>query len=353
MVITITAYVWFYPVFGGKPDAESLKRIQASPHFNGEIFVNLEATEVATDSEQRTGLGDFLFTYFFPKDGKIPLEPLPSEKFDATQLHNGALVWFGHSAVLLQTAGKRILLDPAFYRATPLAFGGNPFPQNNPTLPPDLPPLDVILLSHDHYDHLDYRAISELKDKTGHFYVPLGVKAHLQRWGIADDKITELDWYEESHLGEVKITLAPARHFSGRNFTNRFSTLWGSWVLQAPDFSLFFNGDSGYGKHFKEIGERFGPFDLVLMENGAYNSSWAQIHMQPEQSVQAALDVRARTVVPIHWAKYDLSLHDWREPIERFTATAKGQPLQVATPLLGEIFDYRTPPQRDWWRAAK
>lgn len=242
---------------------------------------------------------------------------------------------------------------PFFYRASPLPFGGNPFAQKQPTLPADFPPLDAVLISHDHYDHLDYRAIQELKDKTGHFYVPLGVKAHLQRWGIADDKITEMDWYETAALDDVNIMLAPARHFSGRNFNNRFTTLWGSWVVKSPSFSLFFNGDSGYGKHFAEIGERFGPFDVVLMENGAYNSSWAQIHMQPAQSVQAALDVRARMVLPIHWAKYDLALHEWREPIERFMAAAKNKPLQVATPHLGEVFDYRAPPQRDWWKTAK
>lgn len=353
LIVVGVAYVWLNPTFGGKPDAASLKRIQASPHFNGKIFVNLEPTELATASEQRTGMGDFLVGYFFPPAGKVPAALLPSEKLDIRKLHDGALVWFGHSAVLLQTAGKRLLLDPAFYRASPLPFGGNPFPQQHPTLPPDLPPLDAVLLSHDHYDHLDYRTILELKDKTGHFYVPLGVKAHLQRWGIADDKITELDWYENAALGDIKITLTPARHFSGRNFTNRNTALWGSWVVQSPGFSLFFNGDSGYGKHFREIGERFGPFDVALMENGAYNSSWAQIHMKPEQSVQAALDVRARMVVPIHWAKYDLALHEWREPIERFTAAAKEQPLQVATPRIGEVFDYRSPPQRDWWRAVR
>ncbi|WP_281839711.1 MBL fold metallo-hydrolase [Cardiobacterium hominis] len=353
LLIVGFAYVRFNPVFGGKPDAESLKRIQASPHFNGEIFENLEPTEIATDSAHNSNLATFLASFFFPPAGKLPAEPLPSKKLAIEKLQDGAIAWFGHSTVLFQTSGKRFLLDPVFYRASPLPFGGNPFAQKQPTLPADFPPLDAVLISHDHYDHLDYRAIQELKDKTGHFYVPLGVKAHLQRWGIADTKITEMDWYETAALGDVNIMLAPARHFSGRNFNNRFTTLWGSWVVKSPGFSLFFNGDSGYGKHFAEIGERFGPFDVVLMENGAYNSSWAQIHMQPEQSVQAALDVRARMVLPIHWAKYDLALHEWREPIERFMAAAKNKPLQVATPHLGEVFDYRAPPQRDWWKTAK
>ena len=269
------AYVRFNPVLGGKPDAESLKRIQASPHFNGEIFENLEPTEIATDSARNSNLATFLASFFFPPAGKLPAEPLPSKKLAIEKLQDGAIAWFGHSTVLFQTSGKRFLLDPVVYRASPLPFGGNPFAQKQPTLPADFPPLDAVLISHDHYDHLDYRAIQELKDKSGHFYVLLGVKAHLQRWGIADAKITEMDWYETAALGDVNIMLAPARYFSGRNFNNRFTTLWGSWVVKSPGFSLFFNGDSGYDKHFAEIGERFGPFDVVLMENGAYNSSWA------------------------------------------------------------------------------
>ena len=184
----------------------------------------------------------------------------------------------------------------------------------------------------------------------GHYYVPLGVKAHLQRWGIADEKITEMDWFEAATLGDIRLTLAPARHFSGRNFINRNRTLWGSWVVQSPAYRLFYNGDSGYGAHFADIGKRFGPFDIVLMENGAYNSHWANIHMKPEQSVQAAVDVGAQTVLPIHWAKFDLSSHTWQEPIERFRKAAAKTPLTVATPYIGEVFDYREPPQRTWWQ---
>ena len=350
LTLTVTAYIHFHPTFGGKPDAASLAKIRASEHYNGTSFQNLEPTELITPDGKNHSTLDWLRGYFNPPAGKNPAAPLPSEPLRADTLQDGRLAWFGHSTVLFQMAGKRLITDPVFYRATPLPFGGAPFPQTHPTLPADLPPLDAVLLSHDHYDHLDYRAIRELDPKVGHYYVPLGVKAHLQRWGVADNKITELDWYEEAALGDIRLTLTPARHFSGRNFTNRNSTLWGSWVVQSPACRLFYNGDSGYGAHFAAIGERFGPFDIVLMENGAYNSQWADIHMQPEQSVQAALDVGAKTVLPVHWAKYDLSGHTWREPIERFSKAAAATPLIVATPYPGEVFDYREPPQRTWWQ---
>ena len=176
LLIVGFAYVRFNPVFGGKPDAESLKRIQASPHFNGEIFENLEPTEIATDSARNSNLATFLASFFFPPAGKLPAEPLPSKKLAIEKLQDGAIAWFGHSTVLFQTSGKRFLLDPVFYRASPLPFGGNPFAQKQPTLPADFPPLDAVLISHDHYDHLDYRTIQELKDKTGHFYVLLASK---------------------------------------------------------------------------------------------------------------------------------------------------------------------------------
>ena len=213
----------------------------------------------------------------------------------------------------------------------------------------DLPPIDAVLISHDHYDHLDWRAIRELDAQVGHFYVPLGVKAHLQRWGIADARITELDWHERASLGDIELILAPGRHFSGRKLDNRFSTLWASWVVRAPGWSLFFNGDSGYGPHFAAIGARYGPFDIAFVENGAYNPHWANIHMTPEQAAQAASDLTTRVAMPIHWGKFDLSYHGWKDPIERFMAAAAKQPYQTTTPVVGQIFTRATLPQTRWW----
>ena len=347
------AFVTWHPVFGGKPDAASLAKIQASPQFDGRQFNNAEPTAMNTATGEQPSMLAWLTSVVSPPPGKHPAEPLPSVQPDFAHLQNGDFAWLGHSTVLFKIDGNTLITDPVFYRASPIPIAGSPFPLTHTPKTADLPVLDAVLLSHDHYDHLDYRAIKEIAPKAAHFYVPLGVKAHLQRWGIADDKITELDWHESAKLGDITFTLTPARHFSGRNFNNRFSTLWGSWVVKAPDLALFFNGDSGYGKHFSAIGEQYGPFDLALMENGAYNENWALIHMTPEQSLQAAQEVRASAVMPVHWAKFDLAYHGWKEPIERFMSAAEGKPLQTATPKIGEVFHIERLPQERWWESVK
>ncbi|UOO80932.1 MBL fold metallo-hydrolase [Uruburuella testudinis] len=353
LVAAVVAFVYLHPTFGGKPDAASMAKIQASPQFDGEKFNNAEPTGIDTSAGGSPSLLDWLSSVLNPPEGKQPGEPLPSVKLDAAQLQNGDFVWLGHSTVLLKTDNQTLITDPVFYRASPIALAGSPFAVTHTPITADLPPLDAVLISHDHYDHLDYRAIKEIAPKTKRFYVPLGVKAHLQRWGIADNKIIELDWHESAKLGNIDLTLAPARHFSGRNFNNRFSTLWGSWVVKSPDLSLYFNGDSGYGRHFADIGAQYGPFDFAMIENGAYNENWANIHMTPEQSVQAAQDVRAAAVMPVHWAKFDLAYHTWREPIERFMAAAEDTPLQTATPQIGQVFNIRQLPQVHWWEGVK
>lgn len=348
----VTAFLHWHPVFGGTPDAASRAKIQASKQFDGTQFVNAETTPLNTGDGDAPGVFSWLKSVITPPPGKQPGAPLPSQPLQADQLHNGSFAWLGHSTVLFKTADKVFITDPVFYRASPIPLGGRPFPMRHVPRIADLPPIDAVLISHDHYDHLDYRAIQALDSKVGHFFVPLGVKAHLQRWGVRDEKITELDWHESATLGAVRVTLAPARHFSGRGLNNRGSTLWGSWVVKSPELSLFFNGDSGYGKHFADIGAQYGPFDLAFIENGAYNPNWALIHMVPEQSVQAALDVGAKAVVPIHWAKFDLSYHPWKEPIQRFITAAKESPLHVATPQIGQIFGLMHIPQTPWWEAA-
>ena len=349
LIVSATAFLQWHPVFGGQPDAVSLTKIHASKQFDGTQFVNTEPTPVNTGSEDSPGIFSWLKSVISPPPGKHPGAPLPSQPLQSDLLQNGRFVWLGHSTILFKTAGKVFITDPVFYRASPIPLGGSPFPMQHTPRIADLPPIDAVLISHDHYDHLDYRAIQELNDKVGHFFVPLGVKAHLQRWGVRDDKITELDWHESAAIGAVRLTLVPARHFSGRGLNNRGSTLWGSWVVKSPEFSLFFNGDSGYGKHFAEIGAQYGPFDLAFMENGAYNPNWALIHMMPEQSVQAVLDVQAKMVMPIHWAKFDLSYHPWKEPIERFMVAAEGKPIQVTTPQIGQIFELTHLPKERWW----
>ena len=259
-------FIRFHPVFGGEPDARSLARIQASPQFDGQVFRNAEPTPLMSPGNtQPVGVIEWLRNVLTPPAGKVPSEPLPNRPLNLHEqpLKDGQFVWLGHSTVLFRLAGQVMVTDPLLNRASPIPLAGAPFPMRHPVTAADFPALDVVLLSHDHYDHLDWRAIRDLDPKVRHYVVPLGVRAHLLRWGVANDKITELDWHESTRQGDVDITLAPARHFSGRRFDNRNSTLWGSWVLKTPDFSLFFNGDSGYGRHFAEIGRlwplRCGP----------------------------------------------------------------------------------------------
>lgn len=349
----IAAYVYFAPTFGGKPDAASQARINASPNFNGTVFVNQEPTTIETSGGNQPSLISWLNSVLNPPEGKHPAEPLPTVRLDQSAVVNNSFTWFGHSSLLFKTADLTVMVDPVFYRASPLFFGGKPFTMSNPPATADLPFMDIVLLTHDHYDHLDHQAIQEIDHKVGHYYAPLGVKGHLQRWGVADEKITELDWHEAVTLpltnGELKLTLAPARHFSGRNFNTRNSTLWGSWVVKSPDLSLYLNGDSGYGKHFAEIAAQYGPFDIAFIENGAYDPAWALIHMSPEQAAQAAHDLQTKIAVPIHWAKFDLAYHSWQDPIKRFLA-ADDQPFQTATPKIGQTFTLDNLPQEKWWR---
>ncbi|WP_338412735.1 exodeoxyribonuclease VII large subunit [Psychrobacter raelei] len=218
---------------------------------------------------------------------------------------------------------------------------------------------------HDHYDHLDHKAIKQLAHKVGHFYVPLGVKAHLILWGVAADNISEYDWYESASItggaslskDEITLTFAPTRHFSGRRLTGQNTSLWGSWAVQSQQLSVYFSGDGGYSEEFAKIGERFGGFDVAFIEDGAYNQSWRNVHMMPEESAQAGIDVQAKVVLPIHWGKFDLSVHHWREPVRRLklafdnynsTQPAKHR-IKVATPRIGQVFTLDTLPTAPWW----
>lgn len=345
----ITLFIQFAPVFGGKPDSESMKKLSQSDHFDGQVFKNLIPTALETPSDKEFSVIDF----FNPLKGKNPNKPLPSQLFNQDAFNNGDFVWFGHSTVLMQVDGVTIITDPIFYNAAPVSIAVKPFAMQVDNRISDLPEIDLVLISHDHYDHLDYRTIKEMDSKVKRYLVPLGIKAHLQRWGVADGKIVEMDWYEEEMIGEVSFTLTPARHFSGRGLTNRFSTLWGSWVIRSSDLSVYFSGDSGYSDEFKNIGDKYGPFDIAFIEDGAYNKAWSQIHMYPEESVQASIDLKAEVYVPIHWGKFDLSMHQWTDPIERATKAAQQRDVDVATPIIGDVFTVKAYPQNQWWNSAQ
>lgn len=264
------------------------------------------------------------------------------------------VTWFGHSAVLLELEGKRLLFDPMFgNRPSPVSWAGpKRYSLNHPLQPEDLPAIDAIILSHNHYDHLDYFSICKLMDRTHQFIVPMGVGKRLIKWGIPFEHIIEHAWWDEFELGGLAISCTPSRHFSGRGLFDRNSTLWCSWVIVGSETKVFFSGDSGYGPHFKDIGERYGPFNLTLMECGQYDERWSAIHMLPEETVQAHLDLLGQLLIPIHWGAFTLSFHAWTDPVERVTQAALKRGVRIATPRIGESFEIYSEevPTNKWWR---
>jgi L-ascorbate metabolism protein UlaG (beta-lactamase superfamily) len=345
-----TALFMQHKTFGKHPAADRQERILRSPHYKNGSFQNVYPTEVTLKS---TSTWKILKDYVNKPALATPPKALPSVKTDLGQLKDDTptIVWFGHSSYLIKHKGVRILVDPVFSgNASPVSFFGKSFPGSDVYGTSDFDSIDLLILSHDHYDHLDYQTIRELAPKVKAFYTPLGVGAHLEHWGVPAGKITELDWWEQ-HVSQEGIGLraTPARHFSGRGFS-RGKTQWSSFVLQLPGYRLFLGGDSGYDDTFKTIGQKYGPFDVALLEAGQYGDDWPYIHMLPEQTVQAALDLKAKVLLPVHWAKFLLANHDWNEPVRRVVARAHEKNLRVTTPLIGEavVLD-SIYPATEWW----
>ena len=213
----------------------------------------------------------------------------------------------------------------------------------------EFPHIDILLLTHDHFDHLDLDSIKKVKEKVSNYYVALGCARHLVEWGIPENNIQEFDWWDSTNRDGLNITYTPSRHFSGRELTNRSTSLWGGWVLTTESENIYFSGDGGYGKHFKEVGEKLGPFDIGIMECGQYNENWHQIHMYPEESVQAGLDAGAKVMVPVHWGGFALAQHHWKDPINRFKREGLLKGVEIQTPRLGEVFSYKYFQRNSWW----
>jgi L-ascorbate metabolism protein UlaG (beta-lactamase superfamily) len=345
---------YFYmqqPQFGKNPEGEHAQRVQQSSQFKEKGFQNQNLTP---DLAEGTTYWDILKAYFVKVDNKEPTHPLPSVKTDLKNLHTNApmVVWFGHSSYFIRIAGKNILVDPVFSgHASPISFFGGNYAGSNVYSVDDFPPLDLLIISHDHYDHLDYPTVKALLPKVKQVVTSLGVGSHLQSWGYSASTIKELDWWEQITIADsLKITAAPARHFSGRGF-KRAQTFWSSFILKTPHHNLYLGGDSGFDTHFKEIGEKYGPFDLAILECGQYNPMWKYIHMMPEEVAQAAVELKAKTLLPVHWAKFTLALHSWTDPIERVTKKAQELQQPITTPMIGEVIEINHHyPTKTWWK---
>src|SRR5215203_146140 len=337
LLIIISSYLFIQqPQFGGKPSPTQLKKIRASQNYKNGQFQNLNYTPQLTGD---TSLFKVMGKFFFGKDKtSVPPSVLPSHKTDLfnLDLNEDILVWFGHSSYYMQVDGKRILVDPVLSgHASPVKFTTKSFKGTDVYTTDDIPPIDFLLITHDHYDHLDYETVLKLRPKVGNVITGLGVGAHFKRWGYKEGMVIEKDWNQEIKFDNLTFITTPARHFSGRSM-KRNTSLWLSFLIISTTKKIFVGGDSGYDSHFKVIGERFAPIDLVILENGQYNQYWKFIHMMPNEVVQAAHDLRGKTLLPVHWGKFSLSLHAWDEPIRQVTNEAKNSGLVILHPMIGQ-----------------
>ncbi|MFD0276775.1 MBL fold metallo-hydrolase [Kitasatospora sp. NPDC127111] len=342
--------------FGRRPDGEREERVRNSPQYRDGVFHNAPSTLARAKSAPDFDR-DTLRRMLFERAGRVPAHPVPTVRpagGPGPAAEGVEITWYGHASALVEIEGTRVLLDPIWSdRCSPAAHVGPKRLHPVPVELEELPQVDAVLISHDHYDHLDMATVKRLvRSQSAPFAVPLGIGGHLRRWGVPEHRIIELDWDETCHLGELTVTLTSAHHFSGRGLT-RNTTLWGSWVIAGPSRKVFYTGDSGYFEGYAKIGEQHGPFDAALVQIGAYDTAWADIHMTPEDAVLAHRELNAGLLVPVHWCTFNLSPHPWAEPIERLLAEAKQQAVPVAVPRPGERVDVDNPPELDgWWEGV-
>ena len=340
-----------HPTFGAAPDGDRLDRMRRSPQWAGGAFRN--ALPMRSMGSPGT-VWEWLFggTDLRTPDAPVPTVARARADFDAPQRLR--VTWLGHGTTLVEIAGRRLLIDPVFSRnASPgPLFGVARF--FDPPLPlAEVPDLDAVVLTHDHYDHLDYATVRELTAHVPRWACPLGVGAHLETWGVPAERITECDWWDEAEVAGVRLVCTPARHFSGRFLDDRNRTLWSGWAVLTDEARLYATGDGGFGPHFAEVGERLGPFDATLAEVGAYNAGWADVHMGPEQAVRAVEDARGGLLVPVHWGTFNLAFHGWTEPAERVVVAAEAAGVPVCVPRPGESVEPAAAPAVErWWPAV-
>jgi L-ascorbate metabolism protein UlaG (beta-lactamase superfamily) len=338
------------PVFGKLPSGERLEKIMRLPNYKNGALENESATPMLP---AEVSYWEMFRKMIKGNKNGTPKSPLPHIKPDFSPSEELKISWFGHSSYLIQIEGKNILVDPVFSeRPSPFQFiGTKRFDGTDFVGPGDFPVLDLVLITHDHYDHLDYDSIVKLKAKTNLFITSLGVGSHLEHWGVDPKKIVELSHNEQFSVFNFTFTALPARHFSGR-MLKRNQTVWSSFVLQTSKNRLYLGGDSGFDEHFRRIGEAFGPFDLAILECGQYNKMWPLIHLFPEELVTAAELLKAERVMPVHWGKYRLALHDWDDPIIRLSIAAKVSNLELVTPKLGEAYFLGNKMNEEWWKTV-
>ncbi len=345
----------FVKKFGKYPDSKRKEWFREFPNYQDRKFQNPVPTPPLAEGENMLKI---LWRFFGKYPDTMPKHPIPHVDTDLKNLDPGenVLVWFGHSSYFIQVDGRRFLIDPVFSgNASPVPGSMKAFPGSDHYQAEDMPQIDYLLISHDHWDHLDYPTIRKLKNKVGQVICGLGVARHFEYWNWDTEKLTEKNWYDQVDLGnDFSITLTPARHFSGRLF-KRNASLWTSFVLKTPTKNLFLGGDSGYSPHFKAIGEQFGPFDLAVLECGQYNPQWPYIHSFPEDLLLEAADLKARHFMPVHHSKFKLSNHPWYEPLQRVTIAAEKENKPVTTPRIGEkvYLDCLEKVWEKWWSLSK
>ncbi len=358
VLVALARIVLSEPQFGAPLSAAQQQRARANPHYHEPTFVN----DIAPAAYRFDDIVTMLREQFFGTQTRVPPAPLPVVAVDQQALSTPPssarlrALWIGHASVYIEIDGLRMLVDPMFSDyASPFAIGPRRF--QAPALPlEDLPVIDAVLISHDHYDHLDMFSVQQLASRGASFVVPLGIGAHLSLWGVPAAQIHELEWWQEHTIGGVRVISTPARHYSGRSLTDARRTLWTSWAVIGPRHRFFVSGDTGYSEHFREIGARLGPFDMSFMKIGAYGpgAPWLDIHMSVEDAVRAHRDVGARRMLPVHWGTFNLAFHDWDEPIKRAVIAARATDVELLTPRLGEFVDADlTFPFSPWWETVR
>ena len=356
-VIVFAAAIFLFmqlPQFGKEPSGKRLERILKSPNYQKDKFDNINFTPQLAEDASMPGV---MFRFFFGKNKNlIPKERLNFQKTNLKNLNpdENIYVWMGHSSYFIQIDGKKILVDPVFSgNASPVNFTTKAFAGTDLYSTEDIPDLDYLIITHDHWDHLDYETVKKLNPKAKQVITGLGTGEHLEYWNFDPTKIIELDWGENFELGNgFKVYAETARHFSGRGF-KRNQAIWASFIFETPKRKIYIGGDSGFDDHFEKIGKKFGGFDLAILELGQYNKDWRYIHMMPEEFLVAAKNLKAKRIIPVHNSKFALALHDWKEPLQKITALNEKENRRLITPKIGEKVNWEDDSKtyEQWWEA--